>query len=228
MTLTMTVQPRTRTGQAALVSRSKRAFDIVVAGSALVVLSPLVLLTWALVAIGFGRPFFHRSYRAGLHAKPFLVLKFRTMTNDLDRHGNLLPDADRLTKLGKFIRALSLDELPQLVNIVRGDMSLVGPRPLPSLYVNRYSAAQKVRLEVRPGLTGLAQINGRNNQSWPKRLELDAQYVHEWSFRADLNILVRTVSTVLRREGVSADGIATGHEFLGNSLESDNSNLRVA
>jgi sugar transferase EpsL len=229
MTLTMPAVTRTQTERPALESKAKRVFDIVVAGSALIILSPLVLLTAVLVAIGFGRPLFHRSYRAGLHANPFLVWKFRTMTNDLDRHGELLPDAQRLTKLGRFIRALSMDELPQLVNIIRGDMSLVGPRPLPALYINRYSSAQRVRLEVRPGLTGLAQINGRNNQSWQKRLELDAEYVHDWTFSLDLAILVKTVSTVLRRDGVSADGIATGHEFLGNGPDTDGlTSLQVA
>ncbi len=214
--------------RAALASRSKRLFDIVVAGSALIILSPLVLLTALVVAVSFGRPLFHRSYRAGLHAEDFLVWKFRTMTNACDAQGNLLSDEQRLTKMGRLIRRLSLDELPQLFNIVRGDMSIVGPRPLPSLYINRYSPAQRVRLEVRPGLTGLAQINGRNNLSWSKRLALDTNYVEEWSFGTDLRIIVRTVGKVLKADGVSAVGIATGHEFMGNDIEHHEVQRQVA
>lgn len=214
--------------RAALASRSKRIFDIIVAGSALIILSPLVLLTALVVAVSFGRPLFHRSYRAGLHAEDFLVWKFRTMTNACDAQGNLLSDEQRLTKTGRFIRRLSLDELPQLFNIVRGDMSIVGPRPLPSLYINRYSPTQRVRLEVRPGLTGLAQINGRNNLSWSKRLALDTNYVEQWSFGTDLRIIVRTVGKVLKADGVSAVGIATGHEFMGNDVEQHEAQRQVA
>ncbi len=214
--------------RAALASRSKRIFDIIVAGSALIILSPLVLLTALVVAVSFGRPLFHRSYRAGLHAQDFLVWKFRTMTNACDSQGNLLSDEQRLTKTGRFIRRLSLDELPQLFNIVRGDMSIVGPRPLPSLYINRYSPTQRVRLEVRPGLTGLAQINGRNNLSWSKRLALDTNYVEQWSFGTDLRIIVRTVGKVLKADGVSAVGIATGHEFMGNDVEQHEAQRQVA
>ena len=214
--------------RAALASRSKRIFDIIVAGSALIILSPLVLLTALVVAVSFGRPLFHRSYRAGLHAQDFLVWKFRTMTNACDSQGNLLSDEQRLTKTGRFIRRLSLDELPQLFNIVRGDMSIVGPRPLPSLYINRYSPTQRVRLEVRPGLTGLAQINGRNNLSWSKRLALDTNYVEQWSFGTDLRIIVRTVGKVLKADGVSAVGIATGHEFMGNDVEQHEVQRQVA
>jgi sugar transferase EpsL len=214
--------------RAALASRTKRLFDIVVAGSALIILSPLVLLTALVVAISFGRPLFHRSYRAGLHAEDFLVWKFRTMTNACDAQGNLLSDAQRLTKMGRLIRRLSLDELPQLFNIVRGDMSIVGPRPLPSLYINRYSVAQRVRLEVRPGLTGLAQINGRNNLSWSKRLALDTNYVEQWSFGTDLRIILRTVGKVLKADGVSAEGIATGHEFMGNDADLQEVQRQVA
>ncbi len=214
--------------RAALASRSKRIFDIVVAGSALIILSPLVLLTALVVAVSFGRPLFHRSYRAGLHAEDFLVWKFRTMTNACDAQGTLLSDEQRLTKVGRLIRRLSLDELPQLFNIVRGDMSIVGPRPLPSLYINRYSASQRVRLEVRPGLTGLAQINGRNNLSWSKRLALDTNYVEQWSFGTDLRIIVRTVGKVLKADGVSAEGIATGHEFMGNDIEQHEAQRQVA
>ena len=215
MTVTMPMMSQVHPERAALTSRSKRAFDIVVAGSALIVLSPLVLLTALFVAISFGRPLFHRSYRAGLHAEDFLLWKFRTMTNACDAEGNLLSDAERLTKMGRFIRRLSLDELPQLFNIVKGNMSIVGPRPLPSIYINRYSAAQRVRLEVRPGLTGLAQVNGRNNLDWPERLALDTNYVEQWTFAWDLKIMAQTFGKVLKADGVSAEGIATGHEFLG-------------
>jgi sugar transferase EpsL len=228
MTLTMPMTSQVYPERAALASRSKRLFDIVVAGSALIILSPLVLLTALVVAVSFGRPLFHRSYRAGLHAEDFLVWKFRTMTNACDAQGNLLSDEERLTKVGRLIRRLSLDELPQLFNIVRGDMSIVGPRPLPSLYINRYSAAQRVRLEVRPGLTGLAQINGRNNLSWSKRLALDTNYVEQWSFGTDLRIMLRTVGKVLKADGVSAVGIATGHEFMGNDAEQHEAQRQVA
>ena len=228
MTLTMPMTSQVYPERAALASRTKRLFDIVVAGSALIILSPLVLLTALVVAVSFGRPLFHRSYRAGLHAEDFLVWKFRTMTNACDAQGNLLSDAQRLTKMGRFIRRLSLDELPQLFNIVRGDMSIVGPRPLPSLYINRYSATQRVRLEVRPGLTGLAQINGRNNLSWSKRLALDTNYVEQWSFGTDLRIIVRTVGKVLKADGVSAVGIATGHEFMGNDVDLHEAQRQVA
>ena len=219
MTVTMSVITQVSPERAALTSRPKRVFDIVVAGSALIILSPLVLLTALIVAISFGRPLFHRSYRAGLHAEDFLVWKFRTMTNSTNALGILLSDDERLTAIGRWIRRLSLDELPQLFNIVKGDMSIVGPRPLPSLYINRYSSEQRIRLEVRPGLTGLAQINGRNNLSWDKRLALDTRYVQEWTFGVDLNIMLRTFAKVLKAEGVSADGIATGHEFMGSSPE---------
>lgn len=228
MTLTMPMTSQLYPERAALASRSKRIFDIIVAGSALIILSPLVLLTALVVAVSFGRPLFHRSYRAGLHAQDFLVWKFRTMTNACDAQGNLLSDEQRLTKTGRFIRRLSLDELPQLFNIVRGDMSIVGPRPLPSLYINRYSPTQRVRLEVRPGLTGLAQINGRNNLSWSKRLALDTNYVEQWSFGTDLRIIVRTVGKVLKADGVSAVGIATGHEFMGNDVEQHEAQRQVA
>jgi sugar transferase EpsL len=228
MTLTMPMTSQVYPERAALASRSKRLFDIVVAGSALIILSPLVLLTALVVAVSFGRPLFHRSYRAGLHAEDFLVWKFRTMTNACDAQGSLLSDEQRLTKMGRFIRRLSLDELPQLFNIVRGDMSIVGPRPLPSLYLNRYSATQRVRLEVRPGLTGLAQINGRNNLSWSKRLALDTNYVEQWSFGTDLRIILRTVGKVLKADGVSAVGIATGHEFMGNDVEQHEAQRQVA
>lgn len=228
MTLTMPMTSQVYPERAALASRSKRLFDIVVAGAALIILSPLVLITALVVAVSFGRPLFHRSYRAGLHAEDFLVWKFRTMTNACDAQGNLLSDEQRLTKMGRLIRRLSLDELPQLFNIVRGDMSIVGPRPLPSLYINRYSPAQRVRLEVRPGLTGLAQINGRNNLSWSKRLALDTNYVEQWSFGTDLRIIVRTFGKVLKADGVSAEGIATGHEFMGNDIEHHEVQRQVA
>ena len=228
MTVTMPMMSQVQPERAAKTSRSKRGFDIIVASSALLILSPLVLLTALLVAVSFGRPLFHRSYRAGLNSNDFLVWKFRTMTSTCDGHGNLLSDEMRLTKMGRFLRRLSLDELPQLFNIVRGDMSIVGPRPLPSIYINRYSAAQRVRLEVRPGLTGLAQINGRNNLSWSKRLALDTQYVENWTFGTDLRIILRTFGKVLKADGVSADGIATGHEFLGNDAEIHRSERQVA
>jgi lipopolysaccharide/colanic/teichoic acid biosynthesis glycosyltransferase len=207
--------------RAALRSKRKRFFDIVSSFSALCLLSPVIILTALCVRIFLGKPFLYRSYRAGLHGEEFLLWKFRTMTNALDSNGEPLPDDQRLPKFGRILRSLSLDELPQLFNILRGEMSLVGPRPLPSIYVDRYSAKQRTRLEVRPGLTGLAQINGRNAASWTERLHLDAHYVASWTFATDVDIIRKTIGKVLQREGVSADGIATGHEFLGDSKPID-------
>ena len=143
--------------------------------------------------------------------------KFRTMTNERGHDGELLPDADRLTPLGSRLRMLSLDELPQLWSVLKGDMSLVGPRPLPTKYVDRYSAEQRRRLDVKPGITGLAQVSGRNALSWPEKLALDVWYVEHASLSLDIRILVRTVLSVVRRDGVSADGHATMPEFMGET-----------
>ncbi len=193
----------------------KRAFDFVGALVGLVVLSPALLVLAVLVAIRLGRPVLFRQQRPGLAGRPFGLVKFRTMTSATDAQGRLLPDADRLTPFGRWLRSTSLDELPELWNVLMGDMSLVGPRPLLMAYLPRYSARQARRHEVRPGLTGWAQVNGRNALSWEEKFELDVWYVDNRSLTLDLTILWKTVLQVLRRSGVSAEGHATMPEFLG-------------
>lgn len=193
----------------------KRALDIVISSLLLVVLSPVLLIAAIVVAVSIGRPIFFHQERAGLHGQPFTIVKLRTMAQDRDEDGELLPDAERLTRVGRFLRSSSVDELPELWNVIRGDMSLVGPRPLPVKYVERYSWEQARRLAVRPGITGWAQINGRNLTTWESRLGMDVWYVENRNLLMDLTILFRTVTTVFRRNGVSADGHATMPEFLG-------------
>lgn len=189
---------------------AKRLFDLCLALPALVLLSPLLLATALAVRLGLGPGVLFRQERPGLHGRPFTILKFRTM-----RQGDG-PDGERLTRLGRFLRAASLDELPELWNVVRGDMSLVGPRPLLVAYLERYTPRQARRHEVRPGITGLAQVSGRNALSWEERFELDVWYVDNRSFALDLAILARTVGAVFSRRGVSAQGSATMPEFLGS------------
>ncbi|MEU5933205.1 MULTISPECIES: sugar transferase [Micromonospora] len=190
----------------------KRVFDAILAGVLLVLVTPLLLVVAVLVMVGLGRPVLFRQCRAGLHGQPFEVVKFRTMRPP--RHG-LVGDGDRLTPLGRWLRATSLDELPTLWNVLRGDMSLVGPRPLLPEYLDRYTTSQARRHEVRPGVTGLAQVRGRNSLSWEEKLDLDVQYVDSRDLRLDLSILVATARTVLRRDGINAAGSATMPEFLG-------------
>jgi sugar transferase EpsL len=191
----------------------KRLLDLVFASLGLALTAPLqgalaVLIRWQL-----GRPVLFRQQRPGLHGEPFTLFKFRTMADIRNGQGQLLPDVERLTPLGRFLRSTSLDELPELWNVVRGDMSLVGPRPLLVEYLPRYSAQQARRHEVRPGVTGWAQVNGRNAQSWETRLEMDVWYVENQSLWLDLRILVRSLATVVRREGISRDGHATAPKF---------------
>jgi lipopolysaccharide/colanic/teichoic acid biosynthesis glycosyltransferase len=190
----------------------KRGIDVVAAGTLLVVLAPVLAVVAVAVRFRLGRPVLFRQTRPGLGGRPFEIVKFRTMR---DSPGT---DADRLTPLGRRLRALSLDELPELWNVVRGDMSLVGPRPLLRAYVDRYTPEQARRHEVRPGITGWAQVHGRNAVGWDERLALDVFYVEQWSLRLDLRILFRTVAQVARREGISADGHATMPEFEGSVL----------
>ena len=191
----------------------KRVFDIVVSAVALTVLAPVMGLIALLVWRTMGRPVLFRQARPGLHGKPFVMYKFRTMRDLRDAEGNLLPDEARLTPFGRWLRATSLDELPELVNVLRGEMSLVGPRPLLMEYLERYTPEQARRHEVKPGITGWAQIHGRNNLSWEERLRLDVWYVDHWSLWLDLKILWRTLWMVLRREGISAQGHATMPRF---------------
>ena len=191
----------------------KRGFDFSVALTALVFFAPALLLLALLVRWRLGAPVLFAQARPGLRGRIFTLWKFRTMTDARDAQGALRPDAERLTAFGRWLRATSLDELPELWNVVRGDMSLVGPRPLLVRYLERYSAEQARRHEVRPGLTGWAQINGRNATSWTERLRLDVWYVDHRSFGLDLRIIARTVALVFRRDGIHAPGEATMPEF---------------
>lgn len=193
----------------------KRTLDIVCSALALLALSPVILGVAIAIAIKMGRPVIHKSSRAGKDGRPFVMYKFRTMTENVDGNGALLPDGDRLTGLGRFLRSTSLDELPEFWNVLAGDMSLVGPRPLLLEYLPLYSERQARRHEVRPGLTGLAQVNGRNSTDWGKRLELDVQYLESRSLFLDLKILVRTVALVCKRDGIKHPADATMPRFTG-------------
>jgi lipopolysaccharide/colanic/teichoic acid biosynthesis glycosyltransferase len=197
--------------------RGKRAFDLAVAGLALVLAAPLMACIALLVRWRLGRPVLFRQQRPGLHGAPFTINKFRTMRDARDEHGAPLPDSMRLTPLGRLLRSTSLDELPELVNVLRGEMSIVGPRPLLLSYLERYKPVQARRHEVRPGITGLAQVSGRNALAWDDRLALDVWYVDHQSLALDLRILARTLGQVLRREGISAPGEATVSEFMGST-----------
>lgn len=194
---------------------AKRVLDAVVAGLALAVLSPVLALVAALVRLRLGSPVLFRQERAGMDGAPFVLAKFRTMTDERGPDGELLPDEDRLPAFGSFLRSTSLDELPELVHVLRGEMSLVGPRPLPTKYLARYSPRQARRHEVRPGITGWAQVNGRNTTSWAERLEMDVWYVDNRSLLLDLKVLWRTLRVVASREGVAEDGQVTMTEFFG-------------
>ena len=195
----------------------KRGFDALVAGVALVILAPLFAVLAALVWWSMGRPVFFTQQRPGRCARPFRMFKFRTMRDATGPDGAPLPDAERLTWTGRFLRSTSLDELPELLNVVRGEMSLVGPRPLLMQYLPLYSPEQARRHEVRPGITGWAQVNGRNALGWPERFALDVWYVDHRTFWLDLKILVLTVWRVFRREGISQAGQATMEPFRGNT-----------
>jgi lipopolysaccharide/colanic/teichoic acid biosynthesis glycosyltransferase len=196
----------------------KRLFDIALSLAALILLSPFLLLLWLLVRGKLGRPAVFRQQRPGKDGVAFTLYKFRTMTDKTDGHGDLLPDAERLTDFGKALRRTSLDELPELVNILKGDMSLIGPRPLLMKYLPLYSKEQARRHEVRPGLTGWAQINGRNGVSWEEKFELDVWYVTHISMALDMQILWRSAAVVLGREGISQEGEATMEEFKGGKM----------
>ncbi|MGJ7457467.1 sugar transferase [Halomonas sp. RA08-2] len=194
----------------------KRFFDFIAASFGLVILSPAILVVALLIRLKLGAPILFRQVRPGLHGKPFEMVKFRTMLDALDQHGNPLPDEQRLTKLGTFLRSTSLDELPELWNVLKGDMSLVGPRPLLMEYLPLYTSEQYRRHEVRPGVTGWAQINGRNSLGWEDKFAMDVWYVENRSFWLDLKILLLTVKKVVVRDGISADGQATMERFRGN------------
>lgn len=197
--------------------RAQRALDVCVAGLALIVLLPVLLVVAVVVSCALGRPVLFRQPRVGRDCNLFTLVKFRTML-DVDPGRGLITDAQRLTRIGRALRATSLDELPTLWNVVRGDMSLVGPRPLLVRYLDRYDSGQARRHDVRPGITGLAQVNGRNAISWDDKFALDVWYVDHRSVALDLRILARTVTTVLRRHGISAQGEATAQEFTGSAF----------
>jgi lipopolysaccharide/colanic/teichoic acid biosynthesis glycosyltransferase len=197
----------------------KRAFDVIVAATALLFLTlPLALLAWR-VRVALGTPVLFHQVRPGRHGRLFKLAKFRTMTNERDASGGLLPDASRLTPFGRWLRATSLDELPSLWNVLKGDMSLVGPRPLLVEYLPLYSSEQARRHEVRPGITGWAQVNGRNALTWEQKFELDVWYVDHRSFWLDVRILLMTVHKVFIREGISAQGEATMCRFEGSEAK---------
>ncbi len=194
----------------------KRLFDLIIASFATIILSPIMLLISGLVAIDLGFPILFRQKRPGFLGDIFTIYKFRTMRDDKDPSGNPLPDANRLSKTGQFLRASSLDELPELFNIIKGDMSLVGPRPLLIEYLPLYNQEQARRHTVLPGITGWAQVHGRNILNWEQKFERDVWYVDHWSFWLDIKILALTVVKVLKREGISQPGMVTSEPFKGN------------
>jgi len=196
----------------------KRPLDFTLSLIGFIVISPVFGLLWSLLAVANkGAGAFFTQARPGKDEKIFRVIKFKTMTDERDAEGNLLPDAQRLTKIGKFIRSTSLDEIPQLLNVIRGDMSLIGPRPLLVQYLPLYSERQKRRHEVRPGITGWAQVNGRNAISWQQKFEYDVWYVENMSFILDIKILLKTIYNVFKREGINSDTSATMEAFRGNT-----------
>jgi lipopolysaccharide/colanic/teichoic acid biosynthesis glycosyltransferase len=200
---------------------SKRLLDLSIALISLIILSPLMILIGILVAVFLGRPIFFRQKRPGFHGKIFKIYKFRTMNEKTDESNQLLPDKDRLTKFGQFLRTTSLDELPELFNILLGDMSIVGPRPLLISYLPLYNPHQMRRHDVLPGLTGWAQVNGRNALTWEEKFDLDVWYVDHWSFGLDLKIMMLTMIKVIKREGISQPGQATSDPFKGTPNKTD-------
>jgi len=191
----------------------KRHFDLFLTIPALIILSPFFAFIGLLVLLKIGEPVIFRQIRPGLHGKPFTIYKFRTMTNERDESGKLLQDDKRLNCFGRFLRKTSLDELPELFNVIRGDMSIVGPRPLLMQYLDRYTTEQNRRHDVNPGITGWAQINGRNAISWEDKFNYDVWYVDNWSLGMDFKIILMTVAKVLKQSGISAPGQVTASEF---------------
>ena len=193
----------------------KRLIDVIGSLIGLTISSPLIIIISVIIYFTMGRPIFFKQIRPGLNGKPFVIYKFRTMLDLRDENGNLLPDEKRITTIGKFLRSTTLDELPEFWNVLKGDMSLVGPRPLLMEYLDRYTPEQARRHEVKPGMTGWAQVNGRNAISWEEKFKLDVWYVDKWSILLDLKIIFLTILKVLKREGISAEGYATMPEFRG-------------
>lgn len=204
----------------------KRLLDVTLSLLSLLLLWPLFILIGLLVRYKLGAPILFHQQRPGLSGKPFVLLKFRSMADEYDESGNLLSDSERLTRFGRLLRSTSLDELPELVNILRGEMSLVGPRPLLMDYLDRYTPEQARRHTVKPGLTGWVQVNGRNALSWEEKFALDIWYVDNLSFLLDLKILYLTVSQVVKREGISHEGQATMIKFVGQGRASEGSSSK--
>ena len=196
-------------------SFGKRVLDLMLIIPTLILLLPLFCAIALLVCVNLGSPILFRQKRPGQHEKPFVMLKFRTMTDARDEHGELLPDVQRLTRFGVFLRKSSIDELPEIINVLKGDMSLVGPRPLLMQYLDRYTPEQARRHEVKPGITGWAQIHGRNALTWEEKFKLDVWYVDHWSLWLDIKILFITVWKILKREGINHPGHVTMEEFNG-------------
>jgi lipopolysaccharide/colanic/teichoic acid biosynthesis glycosyltransferase len=199
----------------------KRILDITITAAALVALWPVMLLIAAAVYLKMGSPVIFRQERAGFNCKPFMFFKFRTMTDERDEGGQLLPDEYRMTRLGTFLRRSSLDELPQLWNILKGDMSLIGPRPLPVKYLPRYSKEQIRRHDVPQGIVGWAAVNGRNAISWEKKFDLDVWYADNWSLALDAKIFFMAIATVLSGHGINEENQATASEFMGSSVREE-------
>jgi sugar transferase EpsL len=202
----------------------KRLFDLAIVIPIIIIFSPLIIIIGLLVYFKIGYPILFKQARPGLNGKTFIIYKFRTMTNSYDENGELLPDSNRLTRLGKFLRSYSLDELPELFNVLKGDMSVVGPRPLLMHYLNRYTLEQARRHEVKPGITGWAQVHGRNAITWKEKFKLDVWYVDNWSIWLDIKIIVMTIWKILKREGISQEGQATMEEFFGSNFLKDKDN----
>ena len=200
----------------------KRPLDIILALVAIIVLSPVFLLVALLVRINLGSPIIFKQQRPGMNEQIFTMYKFRTMTDERDENGELLADSLRLTKFGEFLRSTSMDELPELFNIIKGDMSIIGPRPLLVQYLPLYNKHQKRRHAVRPGLTGLAQISGRNGISWDEKFNLDVEYVESISFFYDWKIIFLTVKKIIMREGINQEGEATMEDFKGGKIGTNN------
>jgi lipopolysaccharide/colanic/teichoic acid biosynthesis glycosyltransferase len=205
---------------------SKRALDLILSAIAVIALAPMLVIVSSLVRLKLGRPIFFRQQRTGLHGRIFTCLKFRTMNDARDDNGQLLTDAQRLGTFGRFLRSTSMDELPELFNVLRGEMSLVGPRPLLPHYLNRYTSEQMRRHNLKPGITGWAQVNGRNALDWDRKFEFDVWYVDHWSLWLDVKILTTTAWQVLTAAGVSNPGHATMPEFLGANTGPEQGKVR--
>lgn len=218
--------PTSKGGAIPVLGHVKRLFDVFFSGTLLVITSPVWLVVSVIILVTMGRPIFFRQVRAGQHGRTFTMWKFRTMLDLRDADGNPLPDEVRLTRLGVFLRRTSIDELPELINVLVGDMSLVGPRPLLVEYLRLYTPEQMRRHEVPPGITGWAQINGRNSVEWEERFALDVWYVDNWSLKLDCLILLRTAVTVLTQRGINAEGHSTMPNFTGSPVGQSDDGVR--